>query len=73
VHDANNTIHGTEWQYLTGAAPLVRDMSSDIPRPIDVKKYEDYAGAQKNGAVRRHRRRVREDLLARRRTRRRRC
>src|SRR5262245_61909123 len=49
---SNNTIHGTEWQYLpnVGGAPLVCDMSSDMySRPIDVSKYAlIYAGAQKN-------------------------
>ena len=49
---ANNTIYGTEWQYIpeTGAVPLVCDMSSDImSRPVDVSKYGlIYAGAQKN-------------------------
>ena len=50
---ANNTIYGTEWQYVpqTGA-PLVCDMSSDIlSRPVDVSRYGIiYAGAQKNMA-----------------------
>jgi phosphoserine aminotransferase len=49
---SNNTIHGTEWQYLpdVGTAPLVCDASSDIfSRQIDVPKYGlIYAGAQKN-------------------------
>lgn len=49
---ANNTIYGTEWQYVpeTGAVPLVCDMSSDIcSRPVDVSRYGViYAGAQKN-------------------------
>ena len=49
---SNNTIHGTEWQYMPdcGAAPLVCDMSSDMySRPIDISKYAlIYAGAQKN-------------------------
>ena len=39
---ANNTIYGTEWQYVpeTGSVPLVCDMSSDIlSRPVDVSKY----------------------------------
>lgn len=49
---SNNTIHGTEWQWLpdTGGAPLVCDASSDIfSRPIDVSKHAlIYAGAQKN-------------------------
>jgi len=67
---SNNTIHGTEWQYLpeVGVTPLVCDASSDIlSRPIDVPKYGlIYAGAQKNlgpsgvtVVI------VREDLLAR--------
>lgn len=51
---ANNTIYGTEWQYVpqTGSVPLVCDMSSDIlSRPVDVSKYGlIYAGAQKNMA-----------------------
>ncbi|MBQ3263474.1 MAG: 3-phosphoserine/phosphohydroxythreonine transaminase [Oscillospiraceae bacterium] len=51
---ANNTIYGTEWQYMpeTGSVPLVCDMSSDIlSRPVDVSKYGlIYAGAQKNMA-----------------------
>ena len=51
---ANNTIYGTEWQYVpeTGNVPLVCDMSSDIlSRPVDVSKYGlIYAGAQKNMA-----------------------
>ena len=48
---ANNTVYGTEWQYVPETkAPLVCDMSSDImSRPIDVSKYGIiYAGAQKN-------------------------
>ncbi len=51
---ANNTIYGTEWQYVpdTGAVPLVCDMSSDIlSRPVDVSRYGViFAGAQKNMA-----------------------
>ncbi len=51
---ANNTIYGTEWQYIpeTGDVPLVCDMSSDIlSRPVDVSKYGIiFAGAQKNMA-----------------------
>ena len=50
---ANNTIYGTEWQYVPEApAPLVCDMSSDIlSRPVDVSKYGlIVAGAQKNMA-----------------------
>ena len=50
---ANNTIYGTEWQYVPRtSAPLVCDMSSDIlSRPINVSDYGlIYAGAQKNMA-----------------------
>ncbi len=51
---ANNTIYGTEWQYVpeTGDVPLVCDMSSNIlSRPVDVSKYGlIFAGAQKNMA-----------------------
>ena len=50
---SNNTIYGTEWQYVPEtAAPLVCDMSSDIlSRPVDVSRYGlIYAGAQKNMA-----------------------
>ena len=51
---ANNTIYGTEWQYVpeTGSVPLVCDMSSDIlSRPVEVSRYGlIYAGAQKNMA-----------------------
>ena len=50
---SNNTIYGTEWQYLPNTkAPLVCDMSSDIlSRPVDVGRYGlIYAGAQKNMA-----------------------
>ena len=49
---ANNTIYGTEWQYVPQAAPLVCDMSSDIlSRQVDVSRYGlIYAGAQKNMA-----------------------
>lgn len=51
---ANNTIYGTEWQYVpqTGGVPLVCDMSSDIlSRPVDVASYGlIFAGAQKNMA-----------------------
>ena len=51
---ANNTIYGTEWQYVpeTGSVPLVCDMSSDImSRPVDVSRFGIiYAGAQKNMA-----------------------
>ncbi len=49
---ANNTIYGTEWQYVpeTGDVPLVCDMSSDIcSRQVDVSKFGViFAGAQKN-------------------------
>ena len=50
---ANNTIYGTEWQYVPETkAPLVCDMSSDIlSKPVDVCRYGLlYAGAQKNMA-----------------------
>ena len=50
---ANNTIYGTEWQYVPKTAcPLVCDMSSDIlSRPVDFSGYGlVYAGAQKNMA-----------------------
>ena len=50
---SNNTIYGTEWQYVPEtAAPLVCDMSSDIlTRPVDVSRYGlIFAGAQKNMA-----------------------
>lgn len=50
---ANNTVYGTEWQYVPEtAAPLVCDMSSDIlSREVDVSRYGlIYAGAQKNMA-----------------------
>ena len=51
---ANNTIYGTEWQYVpeTNGVPIVCDMSSNIlSRPIDVSKYGIiFAGAQKNMA-----------------------
>ena len=50
---SNNTIYGTEWQYVPQtAAPLVCDMSSDIlSRPVDVARYGlIFAGAQKNMA-----------------------
>lgn len=49
---ANNTIYGTEWQYIpdTGDVPLVCDMSSNfLSRAVDVSKYGIiYGGAQKN-------------------------
>ena len=50
---ANNTIYGTEWQYVPEtASPLVCDMSSDIlSREVDVSRFGlIYAGAQKNMA-----------------------
>lgn len=50
---ANNTIYGTEWNYVPETtAPLVCDMSSDIlSRPVEVARYGlIYAGAQKNMA-----------------------
>lgn len=51
---ANNTIYGTEWQYVpeTAGVPLVCDMSSNIlSRPVDVDRYGIiFAGAQKNMA-----------------------
>ena len=51
---ANNTIYGTEWQYVpeTNGVPIVCDMSSNIlSRPIDVSRYGIiFAGAQKNMA-----------------------
>ncbi len=49
---ANNTIYGTEWQYIpdTGDVPLVCDMSSNfLSRVVDVSRYGIiYGGAQKN-------------------------
>ena len=49
---ANNTIYGTEWQYVpdTGSVPLVCDMSSNfLSRVVDVSRYGIiYGGAQKN-------------------------
>jgi len=51
---ANNTIYGTEWQYIpeTGSVPICCDMSSNIlSKPVDVAKYGlIFAGAQKNMA-----------------------
>ena len=50
---SNNTIYGTEWDYIPEASvPLVCDMSSNIlSKPVDVSKYGlIYAGAQKNMA-----------------------
>lgn len=49
----NNTVFGTEWQYVPEtSAPLVCDMSSDIlSYPVDVSRFGMiYAGAQKNMA-----------------------
>lgn len=51
---ANNTVYGTEWQYIPEAgAPLVCDMSSDIlSRPVDVSRFGlIFAGAQKNMGI----------------------
>lgn len=49
---ANNTIYGTEWQYIpdTGNVPIVCDMSSNfLSRAVDVSKYGViFGGAQKN-------------------------
>jgi phosphoserine aminotransferase len=51
---ANNTIYGTEWNYVpdAGPVPLVCDMSSNIlSMPVDVSKFGlIFAGAQKNMA-----------------------
>ena len=51
---ANNTIYGTEWQYVPDAKgkPIVCDMSSDIlSKPVNVSDYGlIFAGAQKNMA-----------------------
>lgn len=51
---SNNTIYGTEWQYVpeTGAVPVCCDMSSNIlSKPVDVSKFGlIFAGAQKNMA-----------------------
>ena len=50
---ANNTIYGTEWNYIPDApSTIVCDMSSDIlSKPVDVSRYGlIYAGAQKNMA-----------------------
>jgi len=50
---ANNTIFGSEWNYIPETkAPLCCDMSSNIlSRPVDVGRYAlIYAGAQKNMA-----------------------
>ena len=49
----NNTVYGTEWQYVPKtSSPLVCDMSSDIlSYPVDVSRFGlIYAGAQKNMA-----------------------
>ncbi len=50
----NNTIYGTEWNYVpdTHGVPLVADMSSNITsKVIDISKFGlIYAGAQKNMA-----------------------
>ncbi len=49
---ANNTIYGTEWNYIpdSNGIPLICDMSSNIlSKPIDVSKFAMiYGGAQKN-------------------------
>ncbi|MDO5444782.1 MAG: 3-phosphoserine/phosphohydroxythreonine transaminase [Eubacteriales bacterium] len=50
---ANNTVFGTEWQYVPEtSSPLVCDMSSNIlSKPVDVSRYGlIFAGAQKNMA-----------------------
>lgn len=50
---SNNTIFGTQWQYVPDVkAPLICDMSSDIlSRPVDFSKHAlVFAGAQKNMA-----------------------
>ena len=50
---ANNTVYGTEWQYVPETrSTLVCDMSSDIlSREVDVSRFGlIYAGAQKNMA-----------------------
>ncbi len=50
---ANNTIYGTQWNYIPETdCPLVCDMSSEIlSKPVDVSKFGIiYAGAQKNMA-----------------------
>jgi len=50
-YTTNNTIYGTQYQYIPKASlPLVADMSSDfISRPVDVSGHDlIYAGAQKN-------------------------
>lgn len=51
---ANNTIYGTEWQYIpeTGDVPVCCDMSSNIlSKPVDISKFGlIFAGAQKNMA-----------------------
>ncbi len=50
---SNNTLYGTEWQYMPEVpkeVPLVCDMSSNImDKPINIKDFGViYAGAQKN-------------------------
>ena len=49
---SNNTIRGTQWAEfpVTGGAPIIADMSSDIlSRPLDISPLGMiYAGAQKN-------------------------
>jgi len=50
---ANNTVYGTEWQYIPETdKPIVCDMSSNIlSKPVDVSRYGlIFAGAQKNMA-----------------------
>jgi len=50
---SNNTIYGTEWDYIPEtSAPIVCDMSSNIlSKPVDVSKYGIiFAGVQKNMA-----------------------
>ncbi len=50
---ANNTIYGTEWDYVPAApCPVVADMSSNIlSKPVDVAAHGViYAGVQKNMA-----------------------
>lgn len=51
---ANNTIYGTEWQYVpdVNGKPIVCDMSSNIlSKPVNVSDYGlIFAGAQKNMA-----------------------
>ena len=50
---ANNTIYGTEWDYVPAAnCPVVADMSSNIlSKPVDIAAHGViYAGVQKNMA-----------------------